>query len=68
MIRIRTTEMVRTGFKCQNNGSKMGKGRPYLSVFVLALDKDVLEEVVVVLLHLLVCHVRQMGSVRCLNK
>jgi len=37
-----------------------------LSVFVLALDKDVLEEVVVVLLHLLVCNVRQMGSVRCL--
>merc|ERR1740128_1006513 len=37
-----------------------------LSVFVLALHKDVLEEVVVMLLHLLVCHVRQMGSIRCL--
>ena len=42
----------------------MGKGRPYLSVFVLALDKDVLEEVVVVLLHLLVAHrLSQMASI-----
>ena len=65
MIQIPIIQMVRSGFTCQNNGSKNWK--VYLSVFVLALHKDVLEEVVVMLLHLLVCHVRQMGSIRCLT-
>ena len=40
---------------------------PNLSVFVFALNKDVLEEVVVVLLHLLVGHVGQVGAVSSLK-
>jgi hypothetical protein len=39
----------------------------YLAVLVLALDEDILEEVVVVVLHLLVRHVRQMRPVSRLD-
>ena len=41
---------------------------PYLAILVLTLDKHVLEEVVVVLLHLLVGHVGQVGAVSGLGR
>ena len=40
----------------------------HLAVLVLTLHKDVLEEVVVVLLHLLVGHIGQMGAVGRLGR
>merc|ERR1719354_1505212 len=39
-----------------------------LSIFILALNKHILEEVVVMLLHLLVRHVGQVGAVRSLRR
>ena len=46
----------------------MTVSKGYLSVFIFALNEDVLEEVVVVLLHLLVGDVGQVGPVSGLNK
>ena len=40
----------------------------HLSIFILALHKDVLEEVVIVFLHLLVRHIGKMGSVGSLGR
>ena len=40
----------------------------YLAILVLTLDEHVLEEVVVVLLHLLVGHVGQVGAVSGLGR
>merc|ERR1719435_19590 len=37
------------------------------SVFVLALNKHVFEEIIIVLLHLLVSHVGKMGAISCLG-
>ena len=39
----------------------------HLAVLVLALDEHVLEEVVVVLLHLVISHVGEVGAVRGLG-
>ena len=44
------------------------KDKAYLAVLILAFDKHVLEEVVVVLLHLLVGHVGQVGAVSGLGR
>ena len=41
---------------------------PNLAVFILALHEDVLEEIVVVLLHLLVGHIGQMGAISRLGR
>ena len=46
----------------------MNRYRLNLAVFILALNEDVLEEVVVVLLHLLVGHVGQVGAVSGLGR
>ena len=45
-----------------------GENRANLSIFVLALHEDILEEVVVVLLHLLVGHVGQVRAVSRLGR
>ena len=39
----------------------------HLAIFILALHEDVLEKVVVVLLHLLVGHIGQVGAIRRLG-
>ena len=46
----------------------MVSSRPHLAIFILALHEDVLEEVVVVLLHLLVGHIGQVGAVGRLGR
>ena len=46
----------------------MVSSRPNLAIFILALHEDVLEEVVVVLLHLLVGHIGQVGAVGRLGR
>ena len=40
----------------------------HLAVFVLTLHKDIFKEVVVVLLHLLISHIGQVGAVCCLGR
>ena len=40
----------------------------HLSVFVFTLHKDIFKEVVIVLLHLLISHIGQMGAVCSLGR
>ena len=37
-----------------------------LTILVLALNKDVFKEVIIVLLHLVVRHIGQVGTISCL--
>ena len=47
---------------------EIDRDRPYLAIFILALHEHVLKEVVVVLLHLLVGHIGQMGAISRLGR
>ena len=39
-----------------------------LTILVLALNKDVFKEVIIVLLHLVVRHIGQVGTISCLGR